>query len=124
MIEKHRKKGNKYKQASAAVIINELEELYIGLLNGDEKEQEFSNQLYLLTYKLKKYYDSQNWLQGALMNSNYVTYVVFGACYVIAILFGFVMGDSLSDKIILLFSVAAALFSGMLYLDWWNRPRH
>ena len=62
MIEKHRKKGNKYKQASAAVIINELEELYIGLLNGDEKEQEFSNQLYLLTYKLKKYYDSQNWL--------------------------------------------------------------
>lgn len=63
MIEKHRKKENKYKQASAAaVIINELEELYIGLLNGDEKEQEFSNQLYLLTYKLKKYYDSQNWL--------------------------------------------------------------
>ena len=52
---------------------------------------------------------------------NKTTLLIFFFTYVISFIFAFVFGESTNDKLTLMFSTVAAIFSGTLYLDFWSK---
>ena len=57
-----RKRGYKYKAASAGFILNEIEELCAALADGTIEEQQISEEFKDLARLLQEYYNRQGWL--------------------------------------------------------------
>lgn len=57
-----RKRGHKYKKASAGLILNEIEELCAALADGTMEEQQISEEFKDLARLLREYYNRQGWL--------------------------------------------------------------